>query len=109
LGLPYRRSLSDWATKAKRAGAFPRRRTGAKSGWLWRRFRQFPDRKFSVSLVIPCRNERGNIESAILRMCNCTSEVWSGACHRAAQAPTRWDHPGMTTFTSEVIAPITES
>src|ERR1700675_45261 len=29
---------------------------------------QFPDRKFSVSIVIPCRNERGNIESAILRM-----------------------------------------
>jgi ubiquinone/menaquinone biosynthesis C-methylase UbiE len=30
--------------------------------------RQFPDRKFSVSIVIPCRNERGNIESAIQRM-----------------------------------------
>jgi SAM-dependent methyltransferase len=30
--------------------------------------RQFPDRKFSVSIVIPCRNERRNIESAILRM-----------------------------------------
>jgi SAM-dependent methyltransferase len=30
--------------------------------------RQFPDRKLSVSIVIPCRNERGNIESAILRM-----------------------------------------
>src|ERR1700736_6818402 len=30
--------------------------------------RQFLDRKFSVSIVIPCRNERGNIESAILRM-----------------------------------------
>lgn len=30
--------------------------------------RQFPDRKFSASVVIPCRNERGNIESAILRM-----------------------------------------
>jgi SAM-dependent methyltransferase len=30
--------------------------------------RQFPDRKFSVSIVIPCRNETGNIESAILRM-----------------------------------------
>ena len=29
---------------------------------------QFPDRKFSVSIVIPCRNERGNIENAILRM-----------------------------------------
>jgi hypothetical protein len=48
--------------------------------------RQFPDRKFSVSIVIPCRNERGNIESAILRIPNCTSEVWSGACHRAAQS-----------------------
>ena len=30
--------------------------------------RQFPDRKLSASIVIPCRNERGNIESAILRM-----------------------------------------
>jgi SAM-dependent methyltransferase len=30
--------------------------------------RQFPDRKFSVSILIPCRNEKGNIESAILRM-----------------------------------------
>ena len=30
--------------------------------------RQFPDRKFSVSILIPCRNERGNIESAIRRM-----------------------------------------
>jgi SAM-dependent methyltransferase len=30
--------------------------------------RQFPDRKFSASIVIPCRNERGNIESAIVRM-----------------------------------------
>jgi SAM-dependent methyltransferase len=29
---------------------------------------EFPDRKFSVSVVIPCRNEKGNIESAILRM-----------------------------------------
>jgi SAM-dependent methyltransferase len=29
---------------------------------------QFPDRKFSVSIVIPCRNEKGNVESAILRM-----------------------------------------
>jgi len=29
---------------------------------------QFPDRKFSVSIVVPCRNERGNIESAIMRM-----------------------------------------
>ena len=29
---------------------------------------QFPDRKYSASIVIPCRNERGNIENAILRM-----------------------------------------
>jgi glycosyl transferase family 2 len=29
---------------------------------------QFPDRKFSASILIPCRNERGNIENAILRM-----------------------------------------
>jgi SAM-dependent methyltransferase len=28
----------------------------------------FPDRKFSVSIVIPCRNERDNIENAIRRM-----------------------------------------
>src|SRR4029079_4692229 len=30
--------------------------------------RQFLDRKFSVSILIPCRNERGNIENAIRRM-----------------------------------------
>jgi len=30
--------------------------------------RKFPDRKFSVSIVVPCRNEKGNIENAILRM-----------------------------------------
>jgi SAM-dependent methyltransferase len=30
--------------------------------------RQFPDRRYSVSVVVPCRNERGNIENAILRM-----------------------------------------
>src|ERR1700730_15646549 len=30
--------------------------------------RLFPDRKFSASILIPCRNERGNIESAIQRM-----------------------------------------
>jgi SAM-dependent methyltransferase len=30
--------------------------------------RYFPDRKFSASIIIPCRNERGNVESAILRM-----------------------------------------
>mgnify|MGYP000885802506 CR=1 FL=1 len=30
--------------------------------------RLFPERKYSASIVIPCRNERGNIENAILRM-----------------------------------------
>jgi ubiquinone/menaquinone biosynthesis C-methylase UbiE len=30
--------------------------------------KQFPDRKLSVSILIPCRNERGNIENAIQRM-----------------------------------------
>jgi SAM-dependent methyltransferase len=35
---------------------------------IGRPVRQFPDRKFSVSIVIPCRNEKGNIENAILRM-----------------------------------------
>src|SRR3982074_3766286 len=30
--------------------------------------RLFPDRKFSVRILIPCRNEKGNIENAILRM-----------------------------------------
>src|SRR3979409_1761148 len=30
--------------------------------------RQFPDRKFSASILIPCRNEKGDIESAIWRM-----------------------------------------
>jgi SAM-dependent methyltransferase len=30
--------------------------------------RLFPDRKFSASILIPCRNERGNIENAIQRM-----------------------------------------
>ena len=28
----------------------------------------FPDRRFSASILIPCRNEKGNIENAILRM-----------------------------------------
>jgi hypothetical protein len=28
----------------------------------------FPDRKFSASILIPCSNERGNIENAIRRM-----------------------------------------
>src|SRR6202789_4512241 len=30
--------------------------------------RQFPDRKLSASILIPCRNESGNIEDAVLRM-----------------------------------------
>jgi ubiquinone/menaquinone biosynthesis C-methylase UbiE len=30
--------------------------------------RSFPDRRFSASILIPCRNERGNIENAVLRM-----------------------------------------
>jgi ubiquinone/menaquinone biosynthesis C-methylase UbiE len=30
--------------------------------------RQFPDRQFSASILVPCRNERGNIENAIVRM-----------------------------------------
>ena len=30
--------------------------------------RLFPHRKFSASILIPCRNERGNIENAIRRM-----------------------------------------
>jgi SAM-dependent methyltransferase len=30
--------------------------------------RLFPDRKLSATVLIPCRNERGNIESAIRRM-----------------------------------------
>ncbi|MDB5575427.1 MAG: uncharacterized protein JWR80_603 [Bradyrhizobium sp.] len=33
-----------------------------------RPIRKFPDRKFSASILIPCRNEKGNIENAILRM-----------------------------------------
>jgi SAM-dependent methyltransferase len=35
---------------------------------IGRPIRPFPDRKFSVSIVVPCRNEKGNIENAILRM-----------------------------------------
>lgn len=30
--------------------------------------RQFTERQFSASIVIPCRNERGNVENAIRRM-----------------------------------------
>jgi SAM-dependent methyltransferase len=35
---------------------------------IGRPVRYFPDRKLSASILIPCRNERGNIENAILRM-----------------------------------------
>ncbi|OCK58335.1 glycosyltransferase [Bradyrhizobium sp. LMTR 3] len=35
---------------------------------IGRPVRRFPDRNFSVSIIIPCRNETGNIENAILRM-----------------------------------------
>jgi SAM-dependent methyltransferase len=36
--------------------------------FVGRPIRLFPDRKLSASILIPCRNERGNIENAILRM-----------------------------------------
>jgi ubiquinone/menaquinone biosynthesis C-methylase UbiE len=35
---------------------------------IGRPVRHFPDRKLSASILIPCRNEKGNIENAILRM-----------------------------------------
>jgi SAM-dependent methyltransferase len=35
---------------------------------IGRPVRKFPERKFSVSIIIPCRNEKGNIENAISRM-----------------------------------------
>jgi ubiquinone/menaquinone biosynthesis C-methylase UbiE len=35
---------------------------------IGRPVRYFPDRKLSASILIPCRNERGNIENAVLRM-----------------------------------------
>ena len=35
---------------------------------IGRPVQQFPDRKYSASILIPCRNERGNIENAVLRM-----------------------------------------
>ncbi|MFH1344270.1 MAG: bifunctional class I SAM-dependent methyltransferase/glycosyltransferase family 2 protein [Pseudomonadota bacterium] len=35
---------------------------------IGRPVRQFPDRRFSASILVPCRNEKGNIENAILRM-----------------------------------------
>src|SRR6201985_435997 len=33
-----------------------------------RPLRLFPERKLSASILIPCRNEKGNIENAIRRM-----------------------------------------
>jgi glycosyltransferase involved in cell wall biosynthesis len=33
-----------------------------------RPLKSFPDRKLSASILIPCRNERGNVENAIKRM-----------------------------------------
>jgi len=44
------------------------RQLGLRTYLVGRPVRLFPDRKYSVSIVIPCRNERGNIEDAILRM-----------------------------------------
>jgi SAM-dependent methyltransferase len=44
------------------------RQLGLRTYLVGRPVRQFPDRSYSVSIVIPCRNERGNIEDAILRM-----------------------------------------
>ncbi|MET0677587.1 MAG: glycosyltransferase, partial [Bradyrhizobium sp.] len=35
---------------------------------IGRPVQQCPDRKYSASILIPCRNERGNIENAVLRM-----------------------------------------
>jgi len=48
------------------------------------------------SFVIPGRVEDANPESRDSPMCNCTSEVWSGACHRAVQGADPLDHPGET-------------
>ncbi len=44
------------------------RKLGLRTYLVGRPVRLFPDRKFSASILIPCRNERGNIENAILRM-----------------------------------------
>jgi SAM-dependent methyltransferase len=44
------------------------RQLALRSYVVGRPVRLFPDRKFSASIVIPCRNERGNIENAIKRM-----------------------------------------
>ncbi|HKU08335.1 MAG TPA: glycosyltransferase [Bradyrhizobium sp.] len=44
------------------------RQLALRSYVVGRPVRLFPDRKYSASIVIPCRNERGNIENAIKRM-----------------------------------------
>lgn len=44
------------------------RQLGLRTYLVGRPVRLFPDRKLSASILIPCRNERGNIENAILRM-----------------------------------------
>src|SRR6266849_201565 len=50
----------------------------------------------SFDFVIPGWSEGPDPESRDSPMCNCTSEVRVGACHRAALARTRWTRPGMT-------------
>lgn len=44
------------------------RQLALRSYVVGRPVRQFPDREYSASIVIPCRNESGNIENAIRRM-----------------------------------------
>ena len=44
------------------------RQLALRSYIVGRPVRLFEDRKYSATIVIPCRNERGNIENAILRM-----------------------------------------
>lgn len=44
------------------------RQLALRSYVVGRPVRLFPDREFSASIVIPCRNARGNIENAILRI-----------------------------------------
>jgi SAM-dependent methyltransferase len=44
------------------------RHLGLRTYLVGRPVRTFPDRKLSASILIPCRNESGNIENAIKRM-----------------------------------------
>jgi SAM-dependent methyltransferase len=44
------------------------RQLALRSYVVGRPVRLYPERKFSASIVIPCRNERGNVENAIKRM-----------------------------------------